>query len=91
MSQRHSALPEAKQQVILQQERKGETARRVLGDYIQRDSAEKSSPQTKDLFADQKRGGNLIAHFLKAARLIAIVGDEFLPVNDWLRHLISSS
>src|SRR5215204_6065899 len=53
MSQRHSALQEAKQQVVLQRERKGETARRVLGDHIQRDTAEKPSPQTKDLFADQ--------------------------------------
>lgn len=53
MSQRHSALPEAKQHVVLQQERKGETARRVLGDQIQRGSAGKPSPQTKDLFADQ--------------------------------------
>lgn len=53
MSQRHSALPEAKQHVVLQRERKGETAWRVLGDHIQRDTAEKPSPQTKDLFADQ--------------------------------------
>jgi len=54
MSQRHSALVAgAKQHVVLQQERKGETARRVLGDHIQRDTAEKPSPQTTDLFADQ--------------------------------------
>ena len=53
MSQRRSALPEAKQHVVLQRERKGETVRRVLGYHIQRDSAEKPSPQTKDLFADQ--------------------------------------
>jgi hypothetical protein len=53
MSQRRSALPEAKQHVVLQRERKGETARCVLGYHIQRDTAERSSPQTKDLFADQ--------------------------------------
>ena len=53
MSQRRSALPEAKQHVVLQRERKGETARRVFGYHIQRDSAEKPFPQTKDLFADQ--------------------------------------
>lgn len=53
MSQRRSALPEAKQHVVLQRERKGETVRRVLGYHIQRDSAEKPPPQTKDLFADQ--------------------------------------
>jgi len=53
MSQRRSALPEAKQHIVLQRERKGETARRVLGDHIKRDIAEKPSPQTKDLFADQ--------------------------------------
>ncbi len=54
MSHRYSALvAEAKQNVVLQRERKGETARRVLGDHIQRDTAEKPSPQTKDLFADQ--------------------------------------
>lgn len=52
MSQRPSALPEAKQHVVLQRERKGETARRVLGDHIQRDTEEKPSTQ-KDLFADQ--------------------------------------
>jgi len=54
MSQRHSALvAEAKQHVVLRRARKGETARRVFGYHIQRDSAEKPSPHTKDLFADQ--------------------------------------
>jgi transcriptional regulator with GAF, ATPase, and Fis domain len=54
MSQRHSPLvAEAKQHVVLPRVRKGETALRVLGDHIQRDTAEKPSPQTKDLFADQ--------------------------------------
>jgi DNA-binding NtrC family response regulator len=54
MSQRHSALvPEAKQPVVSPPTRKGEVARRVLAYRIQRDSTEKSSPQTKDFFADQ--------------------------------------
>lgn len=54
MSQRYSALvPEAKQSVVLPPTRKGEAARRVSEYRIQRDAAEKPSPQTKDFFADQ--------------------------------------
>ena len=54
MSPRHSALvAEAKQHVVLPRARKGETARRVLGDHISARHRKKPSSQTKDLFADQ--------------------------------------
>lgn len=54
MSQRHSALvAETEQHVVLPRARKGKTARRVLDYRIQRDPAERPSPQTKDLFGDQ--------------------------------------